>query len=306
MAQANSITSMFRAVRHLLGRDRTRRLLVLSSRSYCQQKVQTENRETHFGFQTVKEEEKEQKVHDVFETVAESYDNMNDAMSFGIHRIWKDIFMQRLSPTLDTRLLDVAGGTGDISFRFLNYQRVLDKEKLSTVDLESSLKIDAGKVTVCDINEAMLAVGKKRAEKLGYEKEIQWIHGNAEKLPLESETFDAYTIAFGIRNVTHIDKVLEEAYRVLRPGGRFMCLEFSQVSNALLRRIYDEYSMQVIPAMGVIIAGAWEPYQYLVESIRKFPNQEDFKRMIQSAGFSEVAYENLSCGVVAIHSGFKL
>ncbi|XP_046385039.1 2-methoxy-6-polyprenyl-1,4-benzoquinol methylase, mitochondrial [Ischnura elegans] len=293
--------------KYLCGRVRSRRFSILCSRVCCQHKVDTDERQTHFGFQTVREDEKEHKVHHVFETVAESYDKMNDAMSFGIHRLWKDVFIQRLSPTLDTKLIDVAGGTGDISFRFLRYLQVIGQQKLTSQDLKSSQECDDDqKVTVCDINEAMLAVGKKRAEKLGYFNEINWVHGNAEKLPVESGKFDAYTIAFGIRNVTHIDKVLEDAHRVLRPGGRFMCLEFSQVNNALLRRMYDEYSMQVIPAMGVIIAGQWEPYQYLVESIRKFPNQDDFKCMIESAGFHHVTYENLSFGVVAIHSGFKL
>lgn len=254
--------------------------------------------DTHFGYQTVKESEKVHKVYEVFENVADKYDTMNDAMSFCVHRIWKDIFIHRLDPTEGTQLLDVAGGTGDIAFRYLKFLDNLPANektgKMSTV-------------TVCDINKAMLNVGKERAVKLGLkEPKIQWVEGDAENLPFESNSYTAYTIAFGIRNCTHVDKVLDEAYRVLKPGGRFMCLEFSQVNNEVLRWIYDQYSFQMIPVIGQVIAGDWKSYQYLVESIRKFPNQELFKEMIQSAGFSCVSYENLSLGVVSIHSGFKL
>jgi len=250
-------------------------------------------KETHFGFETVKESEKAEKVHSVFETVASKYDVMNDAMSFGIHRIWKDIFIERLGPTADTHLLDVAGGTGDIAFRFLKY-------------LNAAGHLNAC-VTVCDINKAMLDVGQLRAKKLGFSCErINWLQGDAEKLPVNDASFTAYTVAFGIRNMTHIDTVLDEAYRVLKPGGRFLCLEFSQLNNKMLQWMYDQYSFQVIPVMGQLIAGQWKPYQYLVESIRQFPNQEDFKSMIEDAGFCQVSYENLSFGVVAIHSGFKL
>ncbi|KAG8291926.1 2-methoxy-6-polyprenyl-1,4-benzoquinol methylase, mitochondrial [Homalodisca vitripennis] len=256
-------------------------------------------KETHFGFQTVRESEKVQKVYEVFENVANKYDVMNDAMSFFIHRIWKDVFIQRLAPTPGTNLLDVAGGTGDIAFRYLKY--------LKNLPPSSDLVSPPSSVTVCDINRAMLSVGKERAEKQGYrEPEINWLEGDAEKLPVENNTFTAYTIAFGIRNCTHVDKVLDEAYRVLKPGGRFMCLEFSHVNNEVLQWIYDQYSFQMIPVMGQVIAGDWKSYQYLVESIRKFPNQEDFKEMIQSSGFSCVSYENLTFGVVSIHSGFKL
>jgi len=249
---------------------------------------------THFGFEKVKEEEKSQKVHKVFEDVATTYDKMNDAMSLGIHRIWKDIFMCRLSPTKGTRLLDVAGGTGDIAFRFLNYV------------ITSQHQTDCH-VTVCDINGAMLNVGKSRCENLGYDPNfISWKEGDAENLPFKDETFNAYTIAFGIRNCTHIDKVVQEAYRVLKPGGRFLCLEFSQMENSTAQWLYDQYSFQVIPVLGQLIAGQWRPYQYLVESIRQFPNQETFKSMIEAAGFRQVTYENLSLGITAIHSGFKL
>lgn len=271
----------------------------LSTSHNCNDIKSEQIKQTHFGFQTVTEDEKSQKVLEVFETVADTYDIMNDAMSFGVHRIWKDIFMQRFSPPQDTKLLDVAGGTGDIAFRFLKY--------LNNSERSDTQKKVLGNVTVCDINQAMLDVGKLRAEKLGLrEPEINWLQADAENLPIENSVYSAYTIAFGIRNVTHIDKVLDEAYRVLKPGGRFMCLEFSHVNNNVLHWLYDQYSFQMIPIMGQLIAGKWQPYQYLVESIKQFPNQEDFKEMIQAAGFSYVTYENLSFGIVAIHSGFKL
>lgn len=257
-------------------------------------------KETHFGYQTISESEKTQKVYEVFENVADKYDKMNDAMSFFVHRVWKDIFIQRLAPTQGTQLLDVAGGTGDIAFRYIKYLRNLPPNKVEPLSSVST-------ATVCDINRAMLNVGKERAKKLDFaDSEITWLEADAESLPIESNSFTAYTIAFGIRNCTHVDKVLDEAYRVLKPGGRFMCLEFSHVNNEMLRWIYDQYSLQMIPVMGQVIAGDWKSYQYLVESIRKFPNQESFKEMIQAAGFSCVSYENLTFGVVSIHSGFKL
>lgn len=257
-------------------------------------------KETHFGYQTISESEKTQKVYEVFENVANKYDKMNDAMSFFVHRVWKDIFIQRLAPTQGTKLLDVAGGTGDIAFRYIKYLRNLPPNKVEPLSSVST-------ATVCDINKAMLNVGKERAKKLDFaDSEITWLEADAESLPIESNSFTAYTIAFGIRNCTHVDKVLDEAYRVLKPGGRFMCLEFSHVNNEMLRWIYDQYSLQMIPVMGQVIAGDWKSYQYLVESIRKFPNQESFKEMIQAAGFSCVSYENLTFGVVSIHSGFKL
>ncbi|XP_053657911.1 2-methoxy-6-polyprenyl-1,4-benzoquinol methylase, mitochondrial [Anopheles marshallii] len=255
--------------------------------------------DTHFGFQTVKESDKWRKVHKVFEEVAASYDLMNDAMSMGVHRIWKDIFIERLSPIGNgIRLLDMAGGTGDISLRYMKYL-----QKLPAIDRKSS------HVTVCDINQNMLDVGQKRWEKLNLPTAgdtIEWVCADAEKLPFDDSSFSVYTIAFGIRNCTHIDRVLAEAYRVLQPGGRFMCLEFSHVNNEYLKWAYDQYSFQVIPPMGQILANQWQPYQYLVESIRKFPLQNEFKKMIENAGFKCVQFENLTFGVVAIHSGFKL
>lgn len=240
-------------------------------------------------------------VHSVFEAVAKDYDIMNDAMSFGIHRLWKDIFIETLGPCHGSKLLDVAGGTGDIAFRYIKYIE----------NLPHTSTDEPSHVTIFDINQAMLDVGKERAKKLNLVKNANistnWICGNAEELVgIENDSYSAYTIAFGIRNVTRIDKVLAEAYRVLQPGGRFMCLEFSQVTNPILQKIYDQYSFQVIPVLGQLIAGQWKPYQYLVESIRKFPSQENFKGMIEEAGFRNVTYENLTNGVVAIHSGFKL
>jgi 2-methoxy-6-polyprenyl-1,4-benzoquinol methylase len=201
------------------------------------------------------------------------------------------------------KLLDVAGGTGDIAFRYINY---INKQAnaLDSLPPRSS-------VTIYDINQHMLDVGQKRATRLGFESndtiDIEWVCGDAEKLPFDDNQFTAYTIAFGIRNVTNIENVLREAYRVLQPGGRFMCLEFSHIENSdMLQWIYDQYSFQVIPPMGQILASQWEPYQYLVESIRKFPRQPDFVQMIKNAGFKAVTYENLTFGVCAIHSGFKL
>ncbi|XP_016918961.2 2-methoxy-6-polyprenyl-1,4-benzoquinol methylase, mitochondrial [Apis cerana] len=291
---------MIEKQRFLLNLIENKRMIFLFKK-YFSDTTETNNNEkvTHFGYKTIKESDKVKEVYTVFEKVANSYDQMNDAMSFGIHRIWKDIFIQRLGPTHGSKLLDSAGGTGDITFRYLNYL----KNTLNHQNLKSS-------VTVCDINENMLKVGKDRIKKLGWinqnNVEIDWQQSDAENLPFKNDSYTVYTIAFGIRNVTHIDKVLSEAYRVLTPGGRFMCLEFSHVDNNFLKWIYDQYSFQIIPVLGTLIAGEWQPYQYLVESIRKFPKQEDFKEMIEEAGFRNVTYENLTCGIVAIHSGFKL
>lgn len=271
---------------------------------------------THFGFEDVPEDEKQSRVDAVFQNVAEKYDLMNDSMSFGVHRIWKDAFIRRLDPGPGTQLVDVAGGTGDIAFRFLKYtQKARSHRSVTTADQSNTsdnlashaAQGNSTRVLVCDINESMLNVGKQRAAQLGIsDQDIAWQQGNAECLPLADNTFDAYTIAFGIRNCTRVDKVLTEAYRILKPGGRFMCLEFSEVKSPLLRRLYDAYSFQVIPVMGQVIASDWKSYQYLVESIRKFPNQEDFAAMIEEAGFSYVTVENLTFGVAAIHSAFKL
>ncbi|KAL1116933.1 hypothetical protein AAG570_005402 [Ranatra chinensis] len=254
-----------------------------------------------FGFERVTPEEKTSRVYSVFERVAGSYDVMNDAMSLGLHRVWKDVLMERLAPPHGTRLLDVAGGTGDIAYRFLKYLK----------NLEPPGSEKPSHVTVSDINRAMLDAGRERwstshGEWTHPDDTVDWLEANAEQLPVDDESYSAYTIAFGIRNVTDKTKALREAYRVLRPGGRFMCLEFSRVDNRALSWAYDQYSFQVIPALGHVIAGDWHSYRYLVESIRKFPDQETFAGMIRGVGFKGVTYENLTFGVVAIHSGFKV
>ncbi|XP_054851723.1 2-methoxy-6-polyprenyl-1,4-benzoquinol methylase, mitochondrial [Eublepharis macularius] len=277
---------------------------------------------TSFGFQTVTEAEKGEKVNQIFENVAKKYDIMNDAMSLGIHRIWKDIFLHHMNPYPGTQLLDVAGGTGDIAFRFINYvrsqrehqvrQKLRTHQNLSWQEItklyqeEEQKSLGDSHVVVCDINKEMLKVGKQKSQRLGYSEGLSWVLGNAEELPFQDDNFDVYTIAFGIRNVTHIDQALQEAYRVLKPGGRFLCLEFSHVNNSLLSSLYDLYSFQVIPVLGEVIAGDWKSYQYLVESIRCFLTQEEFKEMMEDVGFMKVEYRNLSSGIVAIHSGFKL
>jgi len=257
-----------------------------------------------FGFEKVTTAEKAQKVYGVFEAVASNYDVMNDAMSAGVHRVWKDYFVRKLLPIRPgTQILDVAGGTGDIAFRIAkNIELYNKKNEISVEDSKRS------SIVVSDINEAMLEVGQKRALQLDLScpEVLSWLCADAQELPLEDDRFDVYTIAFGIRNVVDVQKALDEAYRVLKPGGRFMCLEFSHVENPAIKWVYDKYSFQVIPPMGELIAGDWKSYQYLVESIRKFPTQEKFKMMIEEAGFRCVSYQNLTFGVVAIHSGYKI
>ncbi|XP_038558825.1 2-methoxy-6-polyprenyl-1,4-benzoquinol methylase, mitochondrial [Micropterus salmoides] len=280
------------------------------------------DRSTHFGFETVPETEKAKRVYKVFENVAQKYDIMNDAMSLGIHRVWKDMLLHAMHPQAGVRLLDVAGGTGDIAFRFLEYIRSQQERQKRRVarsmktpswqdisinySTEDEDRPQESRAVVCDINKEMLKVGKQKAENMGIRAGLSWVVGDAEELPFDDDQFDIYTIAFGIRNVTHIDQALQEALRVLKPGGRFMCLEFSKVTNPMLARLYDAYSFQMIPVLGEVIAGDWKSYQYLVESIRKFPGQEEFKGMIEDAGFYCVRYYNLTGGVVALHSGFKL
>ncbi|MHC0051951.1 bifunctional demethylmenaquinone methyltransferase/2-methoxy-6-polyprenyl-1,4-benzoquinol methylase UbiE [Actibacterium sp. D379-3] len=242
---------------------------------------------THFGFQTVPEDEKAGMVHGVFTNVASRYDVMNDLMSMGIHRVWKDAMMDWLAPRAGQRLLDVAGGTGDISFRFLR-------------------RAPGASAVVLDMTESMLVAGRQRAEAGQMADSLGWVTGDAMALPFADNSFDVYTISFGIRNVTRIADALSEAYRVLRPGGRLMVLEFSQLPNPAMQWAYDRYSFNVIPAMGKIVANDRDSYQYLVESIRKFPDQETFAGMIRAAGFGNVKYRNLSMGVAALHSGWKL
>ena len=212
---------------------------------------------------------------------------MNDLMSGGVHRLWKDAFIHRIRPKPGLNYLDVAGGTGDIAFRIRR-------------------KIGAGSnIKLCDLNTEMLSVGRDRAIDKGYLDDFEWITGNAEKLPLPDQSVDIYTIAFGLRNVTHIDTALAEAHRVLKPGGRFYCLEFSHVEDPFLAKIYDAYSYQAIPRIGQIVAKDRDSYQYLVESIRKFPKQKDLCERLKQAGFTRASHENLTFGVVAIHSAFK-
>ncbi len=246
--------------------------------------------ETSFGFQQVGEGEKQPMVDSVFHRVAERYDLMNDLMSGGLHRLWKDAMVAWLNPPKRPgwKLLDVAGGTGDIAFRVI---------EASDGNAEA---------TVLDINGSMLGVGRERAARAGVSDLCTFVEANAEDLPFEPGSFDAYTIAFGIRNVPHIDKALSEAFRVLRPGGRFLCLEFSEVTMPMLDRVYETWSFNAIPRIGAAVAGDGEPYRYLVESIRKFPNQHDFAKMIGAAGFERVTWRDYSGGIAALHSGWKL
>ena len=242
---------------------------------------------THFGFQDIPEAEKAGRVQGVFGSVASKYDVMNDAMSFGIHRIWKEAMMDWLAPRPGQKLLDVAGGTGDISFKFLK-------------------RAGHGHATVCDLTEPMLVEGRKRAEADKMADSLDWVVGDAMALPFADNTFDVYTISFGIRNVTRPQEALNEAYRVLKPGGRLMVLEFSQVPNELMQKVYDLYSFNIIPQIGKVIANDRDSYQYLVESIRKFPDQEAFLDMVRQAGFEQARYRNLSMGIACLHSGWKL
>jgi len=247
----------------------------------------TGEKTTHFGFKDVAEDQKAGMVHGVFTSVASKYDIMNDVMSMGIHRIWKDALMDWLAPRPGQRLLDVAGGTGDVSFRFLK-------------------RAPGASAVVLDMTESMLVAGRKRAEAEQMAESLNWVTGDAMALPFEDNQFDVYTISFGIRNVTRIEDALSEAYRVLKPGGRLMVLEFSQLPNPAMQKAYDLYSFNVIPRMGQMIAGDRDSYQYLVESIRKFPDQETFANMIKIAGFHNVKYRNLSLGIAALHSGWKI
>src|SRR5579871_2567400 len=243
-----------------------------------------------FGFRDVPEAEKEGLVREVFSSVAARYDLMNDLMSAGIHRIWKDAMVEWLNPQPGWRVLDVAGGTGDIAFRIAEMARMRGGE---------------AEITVCDINADMLGEGRRRAGEKG-ETGIAWACGDAEKLPFPDGHFDAYTIAFGIRNVTHIDKALAEARRVLKPGGRFLCLEFSRVQMPGLDALYEKYSFAVLPRLGDWVAQDADAYRYLAERIRRFPSQTLFAQMIGRAGLSRVKVRNLAGGIAAMHSAWRL
>ncbi|KAF8819840.1 ubiquinone/menaquinone biosynthesis methyltransferase subfamily protein [Cardiosporidium cionae] len=270
---------------------------------------------TDFGFSRVSETEKSRLVHGVFTNVAESYDLMNDFMSLGIQRLWKNMFVSlvdipqryQLSGNVhDLRsssaqmpsfnVLDLAGGTGDIAFR------ILQKVK---ADLPSGCtSFNLPEITVCDINNEMLRVGKLRAEAAGY-KELNWVCADGENLPFEDSSIDLVTIAFGIRNFANISRGLREINRILKPGGRFLCLEFSKVENAVLSSLYSAWSFWVIPVLGQVVTGDRKSYQYLVESIQKFPSQEEFSQIIWNAGFCKISYINLTGGIVSVHSAYK-
>ncbi|MGE5538370.1 MAG: bifunctional demethylmenaquinone methyltransferase/2-methoxy-6-polyprenyl-1,4-benzoquinol methylase UbiE [Gemmatimonas sp.] len=251
--------------------------------------------EADFGFRRVPEREKAPLVRAIFESVAPRYDLMNDLMSGGLHRLWKSALVNTLRPRPNMRILDVAGGTGDVAFRIM-----------TAMGGPARCAAAGGHLTVADINPAMLAVGQSRAAERGLAEAMTFVTADAERLPFEDNSADAYTIAFGIRNVTHIDAVLSEARRVLRPGGRFLCLEFSRPMLPLLAPIYDRYSFSVIPWLGERVAGDRAAYQYLVESIRKFPDQARFARMMEDAGLTRVTVRNLAGGIVALHGGWRL
>ena len=236
------------------------------------------------------EAEKKGLVREVFSSVAQKYDLMNDLMSAGVHRLWKDAMVEWLNPRPGWTVLDVAGGTGDIAFRIADLVRARGGE---------------AKITVCDINADMVREGIRRAEEKG-ENAITWLTGDAEALPIPDASMDAYTIAFGIRNVTHIDRALSEARRVLKPGGRFLCLEFSRVEAPGLDALYDAYSMNVLPRLGKLVAGDADAYRYLAESIRRFPPQAAFAKLIEKAGLARVKVRNLTGGVAAMHSAWKI
>jgi demethylmenaquinone methyltransferase/2-methoxy-6-polyprenyl-1,4-benzoquinol methylase len=246
---------------------------------------------THFGFRDVPLGDKQTLVNEVFHSVAQRYDLMNDLMSAGLHRVWKDLMINALNPPRGDApfaLLDVAGGTGDIAFR------------------AAKAAGPGFRATVCDINSDMLSVGRERAVARQLEDQVSFVEGNAEALAFQSSSFDAYTIAFGIRNVPRIDLALGEAFRVLKPGSRFLCLEFSTVDVPGLDRIYDLFSFKVIPPLGRAVTGDASSYQYLVESIRQFPRPGTFADMIRAAGFARVNWQSLSGGIVALHSGWRL
>ncbi|KIE05552.1 Ubiquinone/menaquinone biosynthesis methyltransferase ubiE [Candidatus Jidaibacter acanthamoeba] len=245
-------------------------------------------KKANFGFKEVEETKKEKLVQNVFTTVASKYDIMNDVMSFGLHHIWKDMVIEEIKPSYYDTLLDVACGTGDISRKFL----------------------EAGgkEAYLCDLNQAMLDAGKqKMLDEYAYlNNKMHYICGNAESLPFKDNSFGYYTISFGIRNVTHIDKALKEAHRVLKKGGKFICLELCSTHEGLIRKFYDFYSFKVIPKIGKMITGSEDSYSYLVESIRKFPKPEKFSLMIENAGFDNIKYRTLTFGVVAIHTAYKV
>jgi len=265
--------------------------LALLSASMAQdlESKETAEPKASFGFAAVREDAKQGLVNDVFAKVARSYDLMNDLMSGGLHRLWKNDLVSWLAPpksAVPYAILDVAGGTGDVALRVLEASG------------------PGASAVICDISAEMMQVGRARAE--GEAQRLAFVRGNAEALPFADRNFDAYTIAFGMRNLTYIDAALKEAFRVLKPGGRFLCLEFSAVEVPLLDTLYDAYSFNAIPVLGGLVTGDSASYRYLVESIRRFPDQKTFMRMIENAGFERVRYRNLTGGIAAIHSAWRL
>ena len=248
----------------------------------------TDEKTTHFGYETVAVEDKASKVADVFHSVAAKYDIMNDLMSFGVHRLWKRITIDMSGVRPGNSVLDLAGGTGDLTRKF---SRIVGPQ---------------GKVVLADINSSMLNVGRDRLTDQGYVGNIEYVQANAECLPFEDNSFHCITIAFGLRNITDKDAALRSMLRVLKPGGRLMVLEFSQIPNDLMQWAYDLYSFNIIPRMGQVIAQDRDSYQYLVESIRRFPDQDTFLDMVKGAGFENAKYRNLTMGVACLHSGWKI
>ncbi|WP_371375019.1 bifunctional demethylmenaquinone methyltransferase/2-methoxy-6-polyprenyl-1,4-benzoquinol methylase UbiE [Thalassotalea aquiviva] len=242
---------------------------------------------THFGYKTVKTEDKENMVASVFHSVAKQYDIMNDLMSFGIHRLWKRFTIDASGIRPGNKVLDLAGGTGDLTAKF------------------AKLTGPQGKVILADINSSMLNVGRDKLRDMGIVGNVDYVQANAEALPFEDNSFDIVTIAFGLRNVTDKDKALRSIYRVLKPGGRLLVLEFSKPEHDLLNKAYDFYSFNILPKMGDLVAKDGESYQYLAESIRMHPDQETLKSMMEQAGFEQTTYHNLTGGIVALHKGFK-
>lgn len=254
----------------------------------------SEKEQTHFGYETIDSEEKEGRVGAVFDSVAGKYDLMNDVMSAGIHRAWKNWYVWQTGVKPGEAVLDLAAGTGDITLRLAKRMR----GKGAGADIE-------GRLVSSDINAAMLKIGEERLRNKGWLKNLEFIIANAEALPFADNSFDLITMAFGLRNVTHQDKALAEMARVLKPGGRVLVLEFSRPKNAVINRFYDWYSFTFLPKMGALIAKDADSYQYLAESIRMHPPQEELKAMFAAAGLTDCEYQNLSNGIVAIHKGVK-
>ncbi|KAA5607235.1 class I SAM-dependent methyltransferase [Roseospira marina] len=273
---------------------------------------------THFGYRTVRAAEKAGMVRGVFDSVASRYDLMNDLMSGGVHRLWKDSFVAQVAPRPGMVCLDVGGGTGDIAFRLMDQMtkraeaRARQRARMSGADADGDTapitvpSAGGGRVMVCDINANMISVGRDRALDRGMVDGLDWMVGDAEKLPIEDDSVDVYTIAFCLRNVTRIDAALAEARRVLKPGGRFFCLEFSKVVLPGFDKLYDAYSFSVLPTLGQFVAGDRESYEYLAESIRRFPSQRELCQRMSAAGLQRARHRNLSAGIAAVHSGVRL